>query len=341
MIAYLIVFLLIVGAIIFVSTGFGDFFKYSVQVEPRIQWVVIRNLNGEIDALGEGTHYLQPSWKEVDRVPTSIQRSTETGEEVRTQNSVRLALDEQLNFVAGHRMTPIQDNNVDTDWFEVDPVVIDKEMVIRASTSIDPGKPTQVASIREQVKLAVDAACEQVLGFYNDEQLFSPSNQPTPVLVPTIAIPGMAPRTVNSVSELYEALSEYIRRVTNRSLARIGIGLTSITITNLRYFDPKLQEAAEAKRRKVMFAQTAIAAKDALPDRGQGMSTQELLLVGDERFADVAAAIAEADGRVASARAFKDGMVSIANAMGGGALKGIVSISTAPANPQNPPPTTP
>jgi hypothetical protein len=313
--------LIIGGTAIVLSTVISHTLKFSVQVEPLIEWVVIRSLDGEIRALGAGTHSLQPGWKEVDRVPTSIQEFSETGEEVRTQNSIRLALSARLNFVAGRKMTPAL-VGPPPDWFDIDnaSAVVTESMVIRASTSIDPGKPTRVASIREQVKLAVDAACEEVFGCYSDEELLGPDVKKP--WVPTNSIPGMARKKAKSTSELFPLLSEYIRRVANRSLEKIGVGVISITITNLRYLDQKLQDATESKRRKIMLVQTAQEVKSRLTE----LSDHASLLVGDTEFATLTAAEAEAQGRIEAARAMRDGMTNLANAAKD--LKGIITINT-------------
>lgn len=301
---YFAVALVLAGIIAVLSTVVSHTLKFSVQVEPLIEWVVIRSLDGEIRALGAGTHSLQPGWKKVDRVPTSIQRTSETGEEVRTLNSVRLSLDEQLNFVAGHRMTLIPGTN---DCFDVNQGTIEREMVIRASTSIDPGQPTQTASIREQVKLAVDAACEVVFGCYTDEEIFSPSRKKPSV--PKTPILGMKPEKVDSVSELYIRLSECIKRTANRSLEKIGIGLTDLMITNLRYLDPELQKVAESDRRKVMIAKATRRMNKLSPEAAANLHHREQIMVGEPGFSEVAAAQAKAD----AVRAIGKGMENLAN----------------------------
>lgn len=302
----------LVGIAIALAFVANHTFRSSIQVRPRIERVVIRNIKGDLKVLGEGTHSLLPGWKEIDRVPISIQESSETGEEVKTINSIRLSLDERLLFVAGHQMTLAPGT---TDWFDIDDSVATKdptsdEMVILASTSIDPGKVTQPESIKKQVKLAVDSAYEVVFGMYTDEEILSPDKEG--LLVPKNPIPGMPQRPATSISDLYDYLSEAIRRVANRSLAKIGIGLISVKITNLRYFEKNLQDATEKERRNTMLAEAANKTRLQLRD----LNDQEALLVGEN--ADFA--------KLASARAMQQGMSAIAGAIVSAAhdLRGVI-----------------
>lgn len=327
--------LLVIGAILLVvGTAAQQSLRYKINVKGQVEWAIVEDIDGHLTALPPGAHSLAPGTKESDRVPINIQERQETGEEVKTSDGIRLALDERLNFVAGHRM-----NNLGGGWFDFAPLgpdgmpAIDQRMVILASVSINPGEKTDVKGIYEQIKLAVDAAAEVVFGRYKCNQLLNvttipPAERPH---VPDVDIPGLpwgptlGNNVVSTTRDLYIRLSAMIRAEANRSLSAIGIGLRDLAITNLRYFDPKLQEASESGRRKVMLAEQARQTLAALPDPA-GLTIREALVLGDAEYGQVAvsqltlkAAEATAAAAIAAAQASAGGYVQAAQALAGGA----------------------
>lgn len=326
--------IIVIAFLLVAGTAVQQSLCYKINVKGQVEWAIIEDIDGHLTALPPGAHSLAPGTKETDRVPINIQERQETGEEVKTSDGIRLALDERLNFVAGHKMF-----DQGGGWFDFAPLgcdgkpVIDPNMVILASVSINPGEKTDVKGIYEQIKLAVDAAAEVVFGRYKVNQLLNVcsvalAERPH---VPNVDIPGLpwgptaGNNVVDNTRDLYIRLSAMIRAEANRSLATIGIGLRDLSITNLRYFDPELQKTSEAGRKKKMLAEQLEATLSALPDR-RDLTAREALVLGDVEFGQVAvsqlnlnAAQATARATVDAAKATAAGYIKAAEALAGGA----------------------
>lgn len=306
------------GILAIAVTAFAHAMRYSVFVKPKVEWVVISSINGGIKALGPGTHALSPGWAEVGRIPTNIQENSEEGEEVRTKDSIRLAITERLNYVAGHAMVPIAPINAGW-WDFATPDRVDPDMVVLASTSIDPGKRTELSSIYEQIRLAVDAACEEVFGLYTAVQLLSPSTARQKPIIPNKVIPGLglAPKAVDNVPEVLQRLAAVIRMRANRTLHLVGVGLSDLIFTNIRYFDLDLQTTAEKGRKGVMLAENAKKTLAALP-ADHDLTVREALAIGGPDYQ----ALAVAQAGLLAAKLTANAKVDAAKAKAGGTIGG-------------------
>ena len=275
---------------ILIAMAIAHSLQNSVDVKAGVEWAVIADINGNLDALGYGTHSIPPGWKEVDRIPTNVQEMVEKGEEVGTsQDNVSIALDEFVTFCAGHQLRKREKD----DWYEfVDLEKPDKKTVILASNKIDSGKITELSSIREMVGKIVDAAFEEVFRMYTPDQILNtkhlkPADLPW---VPHIPMPELPKREqIGDTDELHRRLAIMVKNIANQQLWKYGLAVIDIRITNLRYFSAKLQAAAESGQEKLMIARNMEKVLEALPKDGK-ISLREAILLGDPTYADVAVA---------------------------------------------------
>lgn len=302
---------------ILIAMAIAHTLQNSVDVKAGVEWAVIADINGNLDALGYGTHSIPPGWKEVDRIPTNVQELSEKGEEVGTAgDNVSVALDEFVTYCAGHKLEDRGDG-----WFvfkdpdDVDDDV-DKETVILASTKIDPGKITELTSIEKMIKEVVDSSFEDVFRLYTPDQLVAlatitkDADRPDTdrPLVPNVVMPELLNcERMSDSKELRRRLAIMVKNIANQQLWKYGLGVIDIKITNLRYFNPKLQAAAESGQEKILIARNIKKVLDELPD-AEKITQREALLLGNPTFSDVAVAQLKKE----SAKILADGGITAA-----------------------------
>lgn len=267
----------------------------TFRVEPnnRERLVLQNALTGGIAVLRPGAHPRGPWWKELARVdlnrePVAVPGEGRPSDEVKTSDGIRLHVDYRYDIITGRPFDDV------TGRLTVKPDAVDAvqdHVVILATTRID------FADREKRVQEIVENTLEAVFGWYQADALMTPEDfaKKETLQVPKDRLCGpdntsrpddVLAENVQNPAKLYEQLAKCVQELANRDLLFVGINIVDFRITNLRFLDPRLQEALEDKKRKQKLRE---AAKEAQRD-GMNLTDREAFAVGTDQFGTVALA---------------------------------------------------
>ena len=251
---------------------FRLYFRNRFSVEPNNrQRVIVQNIaTGELRVLGPGTWFLGPGWKKFAVVDLNKEPVSVPAEEVKTSDGIRLDIEYRFDMVSGRPFDPttgqlLHPANI---W------TIDDEVVKLAVTRIDFEKREQ--RIREILKHRFEAE----LGRYTADELMTPQDAHGAA---GFEVPPGSATFVHNTAELYQQLAVNITDGGNLDLVFVGINLLDLRITNLRYKDPKLQDALENKKRLEKLRDAALP----LTQGPDGITLREGLAAGTDQYGTV------------------------------------------------------
>ena len=256
------------------------FMRNNLQVGPT-EHVVLKNVfTGQTQSYQPGMHFPGPEMEKFKTFPTTVQENTIENMEVNLQGGIVMKVDCRFNWIIGRAFKEVvcaHNPAVKMIDFDGPPETaeVDDALMKRAAEKID------IEHIADQVREGLKGAFEQIFRSLSDEQLQDPKNN-NPRL-PTRDISGMAkPHLVTTAEDMLELLGEQIRMLANQTLvAKFGLGLTNVNISNADDTSEKLREARTKRRILELNAEAVSKAKAKLPNAGKDIDATAMALFGD------------------------------------------------------------
>jgi hypothetical protein len=290
-------FFLVVGPfLLFGYALFRLYFSNRFTVKPNnIERVVVQNAaTGRLKVLGPGTHFLGPGWKELTKIMLNREPVSVSDEEVRSADGNRLEVEYRFDMIAGRPFHPVTGQIGLYDPGPpptFTPISADDRSAVRDREVILAVTAINFEQREQRIREVVRAALEQEVGLYSADLLTVPqeiaqaartAGQPLPQ-IPRVATPGgIAPVDIDNAAVLYRQLAQCVAENANAGLLHVGINIIDFRIMNLRYKDPKLQEALESKKRlaKLKDAALQLTGRD-------GITLREGLAAGTDQYGTV------------------------------------------------------